>query len=263
MKHEAKVAADTGDLTAHRTDQGRWRVPWMPGRDLTEHEARAAVAIAERNLPRFGPVQAGDFLALARFQIDRAETMPGLPRMSRQRQWGRRDILEIAARIDKVLDYVGTVPDLGAYRAAEYLSDKLGCRISAAGVTELARRGQIRTAGEFKGHIVYDGHSLEAFHDTAAAEQATGAGRELNGDEAADVLRIRRTDFDHLARAGLVKPVRTYRTRFGSTVALYRAGDLADLEADRPDIDWSAVRATPKGQRSALAALPTATDPST
>jgi hypothetical protein len=40
-------------------------------------------------------------------------------------------------------------------------------------------------------------------------------------------------------------------------VPLYRTGDLDDLAA-LTDIDWTAVRATPAGHRSPLAALPTA-----
>lgn len=246
-------------------DASPWRVSWMPKRDLTRHAAVAAMRVAARRLSRFGPVQAGDFLALDRFQIDRAETMPGLPSPVGYypRQWSRQAVYDIAERIDEVLAFVGTVPDLGAHRAAAYLADKLDCEVSAAGVAELARQGRIGTAGDYKGHTLYSGHSLEAFDDAEAAWQATETGCELTGDDAAALLRLRRADFDHLARAGLVTAARTFCTRFGNTVALYRAGDLTDLETARTDIDWAAVRATPKGRRSLLSRLPTATDRST
>ncbi|WP_199043177.1 hypothetical protein [Glycomyces salinus] len=236
-----------------------WRVSWMPRRDLTRQTALEAMRVAARRLPRLGPVQAGAFLALAQFQIDRAETMPGLPPMHR-RQWSGEQVLAIASRIDEVLAYVGTVPDLGAHRAAEYLTGKLDQPVSAAGVTELARQGRIQIAGHYKGHPLYSGHSLEAFADTEAAAAACEAGRELTADEAAVRLGIRRTDFDHLTRAGITGPAGTWPTRYGTTVPYYRVGDLDRIEADRPAIDWAAVRATPKGRPSPLAGLPAAND---
>ncbi|GAB3219352.1 hypothetical protein GCM10027447_02020 [Glycomyces halotolerans] len=247
-------------IAARRAGDGRWRVPWMPGRDLTEHEAAAAVAVAERNPARLGPVQTARYLALAQFQLDRARTMPGFPPPDTQGRWTREAARQIAEQIGRVLAYAGTVPDLGAFRAAEYLTGKLDRPMTAAGVVELARQGRLATAGAYKGHTLYDGRALESFDDTAAATRATETGRELNADDAAALLCVRRADFDHLTRAGLLTPMRTYRTRFGNTVALYRAGDLTDLEHDRPDIDWAAVRATPKGRPSPLAALPTTTD---
>ncbi|THV40574.1 DUF6397 family protein [Glycomyces buryatensis] len=257
-----RMVAEAGGHVALRSDTGAWRVPWMPERNLTEYAARAAMAIAERDLARLGPLQAGDFLALERFQIDRAQALPwAAPVNYYPRQWNRETLTAMADRIGEVLAHVGTVPDVGACKAGEYLTAKLGCEVSPEAVTELARQGLIDTAGDYKDHLLYSGYSLESFDDAAAATRAGESGRELHGDEAAAVLGIRRADFDHLVRAERVVPVRTYQTRFGTAVALYRASDLTELETKHRDIDWAAVRATGKGRRSALAALTTYTEP--
>ena len=61
------------------------------------------------------------------------------------------------------------MPDLGAVRAAEVLSGRLGLVVTADGVEELARRGLLPVTGSCKDHAVYDGRALEAFTGTAAA----------------------------------------------------------------------------------------------
>jgi hypothetical protein len=155
----------------------------------------------------------------------------------------------------------GTIPDLGAVRAAEVLAARLGIPVSNDGVAELGRRGLVPVTGSYKGYPLYDGHTLETFTDASTAAEATRAGQLRTAGQAAAYLRIRRTDLDHLTRAGLLPPTRwahgPYDRRRTFSVPLYRTADLDDLAAD-PGIDWEAVRATPEGHRSPLARLPSA-----
>ena len=152
----------------------------------------------------------------------------------------------------------GSVPGLGAFRAAEVLSGRVGVAVTPDGVEELARRGIVPGAGWYKGHRLYDGRALEAFTDGAAAAEACRAGELRTAAQSAAYLRIRRSDLNHLTRSKILRPVRYGRgpwdRRDTASVPLYRTGDLDALLA-RPDIDWAAVRATPPGHRSPLAAL--------
>ena len=153
----------------------------------------------------------------------------------------------------------GTVADLGAVRAAEVLAGRLGTPVSSDGVAELGRRGVIPVTGYYKGYPLYDGRALETFTDAGAAAEASRAGQLRTADQSARYLRIRRADLDHLTRAGLLSPARwgrgPYDRRRTRSVPLYRTAELDELAA-LPEIDWDAVRATPKGYRSPLAQLP-------
>lgn len=153
------------------------------------------------------------------------------------------------------------VPGLGAVRAAEILTGRLGTPVSSDGVAELGRRGLIPVTGHYKGFPLYDGHALETFTDAGAAQEATRAGQLRTAGQAAAYLRIRRADLDHLTRAGLLAPARwghgPFDRRATRSVPLYRTADLDGLTA-LPGIDWDEVRATPKGHRSLLARLPDA-----
>lgn len=155
----------------------------------------------------------------------------------------------------------GTIPDLGAVRAAEVLTGRLGIPVSSDGVAELGRRGLIPVTGSYKGFALYDGHTLETFTDATAATEASHAGQLRTADQAAAYLRIRRTDLDHLTRTGLLATARwghgPYDRRRTFSVPLYRTADLDGLTSV-PGIDWEAVRATTKGHRSPLARLPDA-----
>ncbi|WP_251021244.1 hypothetical protein [Streptomyces sp. ISL-98] len=108
------------------------------------------------------------------------------------------------------------------------------------------------------GHPLYCGLTLENFTDRRKAERASTAGQLHMRDAAARVLRIRASDFDHLVRAGLLTHAATARSGWNKhdVVLLYRQADLDRLARSRR-IDWDAVRVTPEGHRSPLAALPT------
>jgi hypothetical protein len=210
-------------------------------------------------LKDYGPVQLAEFLGLHQWQLDRACAAGLIPAPdARRSRWSAAIAAEAAARIGEIRAAAGSVPDLGAVRAAEVLSARLGAVVTADGVEELARRGLIPVAGHYKNHALYDGRALETFADAAAAAAATPAGQARTADQSAAYLRIRRSDLDHLTRARLLQPARygygPFDRRNRPTVPLYRTGDLDDLAA-RPDIDWDAVRCTPAGRRSPLAAL--------
>src|SRR6516225_3570554 len=159
-------------------------------------------------LPReYGPVQLAEFLGLGRWQLDRALTdglIPGPD--TRNGKWSSAVAQHAAARLTDIRAAVGTIPDLGAIRAADILTQRLGTPVTSDGVTELAHRGLIPVAGHYKGFAVYDGRALEAFTDASAATEATRAGRLRIAGDAAEYLQIRRADLEHLIRAGLLTP---------------------------------------------------------
>jgi hypothetical protein len=210
----------------------------------------------------YGPVQLATYLGLEQWQFSRAREAGVIPGPDRPRGRWSAEVADAAlARTDQIRAAAGSVPDLGAVRAAEVLSVRLGAVVTGNGVEELARRGLIPVVDYYKNCPLYDGRVLETFTDVAAAIQATWAGHLRTADESAAHLRIRRSDLDHLVRAGLLAPASwghgPFDRRDTFSVPLYRTGDLDDLAA-RPDIDWTAVRAVQAGRRSPLGALPTA-----
>jgi len=210
----------------------------------------------------YGPLQLAAFLGLEVWQVSRARQAGLIPCPDRPRdRWSAAVVEAALARADEIRQAAGGVPGLGAVRAAEVLSARLGTVVTGDGVAELARRGLIPVTGHFRGWPLYDGRALETFTDLAAAVEATWAGHLRTADQSAAYLRIRRCDLDHLTRAGLLTPTGWGRGPFDRrdrfSVPLYRTGDLDGLAA-RAGIDWQAVRATPPGRRSPLAALPSA-----
>jgi len=208
-----------------------------------------------------GPVQLAGYLGLPQWQFDRARNSGDIPAPDRSGgRWSAAIAAEALARIDEIRAAAGSIPDVGAVRAAEILSGRLGLVVTPDGIAELGRRGLVPVAGCYKEYDLYDGRALEAFTDIAAATEATWSGYLRTAGESADYLRIRRTDLNHLIRAGLLRHASLgygpYDRKNQPTVPLYRAGDLDGLAA-RTDIGWDAVRQARKGQRSPLAALPT------
>ena len=207
----------------------------------------------------YGPVQLAVFLGLEQWQFARARQagLIGGPDLARGR-WSAAAAAAALARAAQIQAAAGSVPDLGAVRAAGVLSERLGVAVTADGVEELARRGLLPVADSYKGWPLYDGRVLEAFTDAAAAAEATRAGQLRTAAQAAAYLRIRRSDLNHLTRSGMLTPAKWGRgpwdRRDTFSVSLYRTGDLDQLAA-RPGIDWAAIRATPPGRRSPLARL--------
>jgi hypothetical protein len=207
----------------------------------------------------YGPIQLATFLGLAQWQLDRALDAGLIPRPDTPRgRWSAAVAAAALARAGDIRAAAGSIPDLGATRAAELLAGRLGITVTGDGVAELARRGLLPVTGQYKGWPLYDGRILEAFTDASAAAEATRAGRLRTTAESAAYLRIRRSDLNHLIGCRVLRPARHGRgpwdRRGTCSVPLYRTGDLDDLLARR-DIDWPTVRSTPTGRRSPLAAL--------
>lgn len=91
----------------------------------------------------------------------------------------------------------------------------------------------------------------------------------LGPDQAAARLGVRRTDFDHVVRLGLITPAGSAEVDYGraaggvTTVPLYNARDVALLRVVVSSVDWRAVALTGPGRRSPLAALTPAQEPHT
>ncbi len=210
-------------------------------------------------------------LGLHEWQVHRAVRDGLLPAPDRARGWstGLADQVTTDHPDPEVLrTAIGTVPDLGGWAVAEHWAGWCGLTEVALvrdAVRELARTGVLRVADRYKGHPVYDGRTVQAVTDPAVVVAAAETGRTLTAGQAATRLGVRRVDFDHLTRAGLVRPVRRVRTYYRSKrrdpgMCLYRAADI-DTLATQPDIGGvplATVRALTAGRRSPWAALPTA-----
>lgn len=210
----------------------------------------------------YGPLQLATRLGLSQWQMERGRRDGHIDGPDRpDGRWSDEVVTAMLARIDQITAAIGAVPDVGAWAASEELTARLGVNVEPHAIQELHRMGLLPVVGEYKGHDLYCGRTLESFTDKTAVAIAMRNGKLHLADEAAEYMRIRRSDFDHLVRAGRVKPASWCRDRFASrrsapTVPLYRTGDLDGLLRD-PSIDWAAVRATPKGRPSPLAVLPT------
>jgi hypothetical protein len=210
----------------------------------------------------YGPVQLSEYLGLTRWQLERALADGLILPSDRSRgRWSASIAEDALARIDDIKAAAGSIPDVGVFRAAEELTKRLGITVTEDGVAELGRQGLIPPVGCFEKWTLYDGRAIEAFTNAGAAADACRSGYLQTADDSAGYLQIRRSDFDHLVRAGLLEPTDwcqgPYDRRNTFSVPLYRMGDLDEV-ARRDDIDWDAVRSARKGQRSPLAALPTA-----
>jgi hypothetical protein len=203
----------------------------------------------------YGPFQLADYLGITRGHLASALKSGLIPPPDRPRdRWSAAAAETALAAKDAIVATLGTIPDLGAVRAAEVLTGRLGVAVTASAVEELARQDRLPVARYYKGHALYSGRALEAFADKDAAVAAGAAGATLVTAEAVAHMRIRPSDFAQLRRAGRVSPLEWVKSWYGQFVPVYRAGDLDGVLAD-PSIDWDAVRATPRGHRSLLADL--------
>jgi len=177
------------------------------------------------------------------------------------RRWPAAVVDDVLTRKDEIRAAVETRLGVGAPRAAAGLSIRFDMHVEPRMLLELDRMGLIKAVGEYEGNAVYDARALETFNDRAALVRAVRDGRLFMRDEAAEYLRVRRSDLDHLLRAGLLTPATwvllSWRSRKAPPdVPLIRVGDLDALLA-HPAIDWAAVRSTRAGRRSPLADLTT------
>ncbi|MEU8762719.1 hypothetical protein [Streptomyces sp. NPDC048659] len=211
-------------------------------------------------LDSFGPVQFPAALDFATWRFERALALGLIPPADiAGTRWSAAAVQAALDAKAEIWAATGTLPDMGATRAAELLTDRFGIPVDPDVLPELARKDLIPRTGYYKGHPLYDGLAIEHFTDRAALDKARHDGQLLTRDRATHYLGIRDSDFTHLTRAGLLLPAVHVRSshqprRAAPSVPLYRLGDL-DVLLAHPAIDWHAVRATPKGHRSALARL--------
>ncbi len=208
----------------------------------------------------YGPQQLRDLLGLAEWQMER---LAGDPRFPGPDLNGRRWSMEVARQLYRrrasLAKRAGSVPDLGAWRVAELLSERFGVEVVGDTVVELARAGRIVTNGWYKGNRLYSGRSVERFTDRKALDVAAVAGRMVRDEAAVDILGCRMVDLQYLIDKGYLRARQHYTGQWGSKVPLYRTGDLHDLLAD-DRFDWPAVQAAGRGTRSLLSKLPPAAD---
>jgi hypothetical protein len=136
-------------------------------------------------------------------------------------------------------------------------------------VRELHHLRYIIVCGWSGDYRIYDGRSIEAFAARPDAREVLSAAREtgrtLMASQAAERLRIRRVDFDHLVRVGVIEPVdvklagHTSKSR-DPGMALYRTGDVDALTVSPTlgGVSWKTARGLRPGQRSPWAGLPDA-----
>ncbi|MFJ1662345.1 hypothetical protein [Streptomyces anthocyanicus] len=80
-------------------------------------------------------------------------------------------------------------------------------------------------------------------------------------DQAADRLKVRRADFDHMVRLGWIRSPQTIEVRFGTSragavnVPLYTTASVDAVIPAHPEIDWHPLRTVGRGRRSPLASL--------
>jgi hypothetical protein len=212
---------------------------------------------------RYGPQQLRDVLGLTEWQHARATAAGTVPRADAAGgKWAGETVRELYKRRVAILRNAGSVPDLGAERAAEYLTKKLDVEVYSEALPELARQGRIVIVGDYKGWPLFCGRTLETLGADAIPEieAANVAGELLTADRCADRLGIRASDFRHLVNLGWITPSGHGRGPYTPKsrppdVPLYRAGDITALLLDE-SICWEAVRSAQRGQRSPLAALP-------
>jgi hypothetical protein len=112
-------------------------------------------AASQRARAGYGPVQLAVYLGLEQWQFARARATGLIPDPDRPRgRWSAGVAAVVLVRAGQIRAAAGSVPDLGAVRAAEFLAGRLGAAVTPDGVEELARRGLVPVAGSFKGYPV-------------------------------------------------------------------------------------------------------------
>ncbi|MGW4954559.1 hypothetical protein [Streptomyces parvulus] len=259
----ARAAQQTTPGTGYQSALNRARAttppPASPAPEPAPVSEPAPAPIKAPKVHTYGPRQFPDALGLTEWEFERAQRIGAVPSPDVAGRWSEDALTATAARMSEIREQIGTMPDVGARRAEEHLSQRFGITVVPGTAAELSRRGHLPVRDYYKGHALYCGVTLERFKDRRKVVRASAAGRLYMRDEAARALNLRPTDFAHLVRAGLLAPATTVLSSVPPRVVvpLYRQADM-DRAVRSRRVDWDAVRATPPGRPSPLAKLPDA-----
>jgi hypothetical protein len=219
------------------------------------------------------PAALAERLGLAEWQVLRAARDGLIPGRDRSRGWSADLADKIAATVEgrreELLAEIGRVPDMATWDTADYLARRFGfLEVGPAlrdGVRELAHLGVLKIRWWDREYPIFDGRTIEAITDVEVVRSAMETGRTLTSDQAAERLRIRRVDFDHAVRAGLIRARRRVPTGYASKrydpgMLLFRTAAVDELAAlpEPGGVSWETVRGLKPGQRSPWAKLPDA-----
>lgn len=153
-----------------------------------------------------------------------------------------------------------------AYWASHRLAERTGLQVCTEDVEELVARVELEPIPPREGYHrpTFDAHDVDALDPSLVAEVVAGGPRRraartlLHAGQCRRYLGIRKTDWDHVVRRGWVESV-AHREVEGVgpaqgrvlRVPMYRLSDV-DALLRREDVDWEAVRAAPRGERSLL-----------
>ncbi|KOG86796.1 hypothetical protein ADK38_29040 [Streptomyces varsoviensis] len=155
-----------------------------------------------------------------------------------------------SAAADRIADALGT-PNPTAYGEKANVTTFVVRRLIDRGLlTELSANpdGSLLHPGQ-----VADVCRREDLADLVAADTPLGP------EQAAERLRLRRADWNHLVRLGWARSPQSIEVRFGTSragavdVALYTTASVDAVIPAHPE--WEQLRTVEKGQRSPLAAL--------
>ena len=229
----------------------------------TTNSPETAASTGPAGLPDrsdYGPAQLAAWLGLDRWQVEAASASAGLlpaPDCAAGRRWSAEVARRIAGRLPDIVAAVGTEPPIGARRAADRLAAQTGEEIQPRDVEGLASAGLLTAVAEYKGHPLYAPAAVDALRDVPGLLDRIAADRLLGPDQAAELLGIRRTDWDHVVAAGWIAPCRHASMEVGRrrsvSVPLYRTAEVRAL-LEVPGVDWEEVRAVAPGARSPLRA---------
>lgn len=189
-----------------------------------------------------------------------------IPEPAEGGRWTREQADTMKARVDEI-EAAGGSPISGQW-ACRLLEERLGLEPDSLRVFHILRlidrRLLHQLASSAEAGTIVSGHLVDRAAKHPDIRHMLAEDTPLGPDQSAARLSIRRSDWDHIVRAGWVHPAQWVSVQFGTSkagavdVPLYRTADVDAVPAAHPEIDWDAVRATPKGRRSPLAKVPAA-----
>ncbi|MFJ9461118.1 hypothetical protein ACIRST_39370 [Kitasatospora sp. NPDC101447] len=157
--------------------------------EAAERAAKFARATA-RERDSYGPELLRRRLGLTGWQFEEARQQGLLPEPDTEDgQWSADLEARLRAGAAELVARLGTVPRVGAVKAATVLGQAAGLPVVAEDVHRLTEAGVLRPDGEFKGNPTYGAESLLAVPAAAVEEAVTG--RLRRAEAAAEALRAR------------------------------------------------------------------------